>query len=170
MTRNWEKLGHTGSFQGVGRFRGLAGSQWELLDQSRCWCMQSLVGVVNNGGAVAVRNHPEWHFDTGWASAANRNVSRLHGWGFTVAAVWRTLTWYSEHSASPWLGDRWRKMCFFLFFFREREAGEVLAEKTLLVWSKSQVTSKLKLFQRKSTFRSFQSQFWLVEKETLFWI
>lgn len=43
-----EKLGHTGDFVGVGRFSGLAGSQWELLDQSWHWCMWRLLGVVNN--------------------------------------------------------------------------------------------------------------------------
>lgn len=49
---------------------------------------------------MVVRNHPEWHVDTRWASSTNRNVSRLHGWGFKMAAVWHTLTWYPEHSAT----------------------------------------------------------------------
>ena len=74
--------------------------------------MRKLVGVVNN-------REPWWSevtpsdTDTEWASTANRNVSLRHSWGFTMAAVWHTLTWYME------------KMVYF------SEAGDLLPKETL---------------------------------------
>lgn len=87
-----------------------------------------------------VRNQPGRHFDTGCASAANRNVSRLHGRGWGGGGFYHgsrvALTWYPELGATLWgykeaqqLGDLVtgdRRGVF-------TEAGEVLPKENLLV-------------------------------------